>query len=161
VSLAVDEDFEIPLKRPYIAFVLYIALLTAVALGGLFYSFPETAPVALLRVVGGLLLAAAVYFQLILLTLARIPRFSLRATRDGLLVPVPARLTVQPLRLKWSEVLAVRLSAQLAVEIETRARTHRLGSLWFRTINDARTAAQALDERLRREQQKLGAALAR
>jgi hypothetical protein len=171
---AVDEDFEIPLRRPYAPIAIVLALVAPLAAWVLLYPTRALRHANLRqRVVAGLLsdplrhyavaaglVGAVVFLSLVLLCIARHPRWSLRATRDALELPRRMPLfSTAPMRLPWRDVLVVHLGFHLIVK--TRASTHRVPAYWFRSREQMHDVHHALDERLRREREKLGAALAR
>lgn len=169
-----DEDFEIPLRRPYAPLILVIALMSPLSLWVLLHQrgthknllplsrFLESNPV-LLYGLALALLGFAAFLCLALVCIARHPRWSLRATDGGLHLPhsrVPFASSALE-RVAWKDILIVRLNDGFDLIVETRARKWVIPAYWLRTRGQAQAAERALDERLRREQQKLGAAKAR
>jgi hypothetical protein len=169
-----DDEFEIPLRRPYAPLGLMIALITPLGLWLLLHErrphpgllplsrFLEANPV-LLYGVALALLAAAAWLSLALVGVARHPRWSLRATDGGLHLP-HSRLPLASSALEvvpWREILLIHLNGSFSLIIETRARKWIIPAYWLSTREQAQRARQALEERLRREQQKIGAAKAR
>ncbi len=172
---AVDEELEIPLRRPYAPIAIVLALLAPLTAWILLAAPAATRHASLrARLVAGVLadplrhhaiaaglVGATLVLSLVLLCIARHPRWSLRATRDALELPrsrMPLFSTA-PARLAWQDVLVVHLGFNLIVK--TRARTWTVPAYWFRSREQMHDVHRALDERLRREREKLGAALAR
>src|SRR5439155_3052511 len=109
------------------------------------------------------LLALAAFFSLVLLCIARHPRWALRANAAGLHLPrsrfplVAAELE----RVPWAELRIIRLNDGFDLIVESRTRKWIVPAYWLRTRGTAQSAQAALDDRLRREQQKIGASKAR
>ncbi|HZS37164.1 MAG TPA: hypothetical protein VFF06_10065 [Polyangia bacterium] len=169
-----DEDFEIALRRPYAPLVLVIALMTPLALWMLLHDrnhhkhllplsrFLESNPLVLYTLAIALL-AFAAFLCLVIFCIARHARWSLRATDAGLHLPRSRTPFAgsELERVAWKDILIVRLNHGFDLIVETRARKWIIPAYWLRTRGQAQAAQSALDERLRREQQKIGAAKAR
>jgi hypothetical protein len=158
-----EQNFEIPLRRPYAPLVLLIVLMLPLGLACLIIAPKrghEDVPI-LVRACGVASLAASAFFCLVLFTLARHARFALVATMDTLTLPrsrMPV-LSTEPQVIAWRDLRVVSTNDGGDLVLQTKTRRRVLPAYWFRGPDRAKAAAQALDERMRLAHQRIGAKL--
>ena len=163
---ALDENFEIELRRPYAPAFLLVLLTLPMGLFFLLFEFPHRrglTPLTMffvehppLRIALALaILAIAAFTAWTIFSVARMARFAIVVTRDG--VAVPSVVTGAAKLARWSAITDVRVNAGGDLVVRANARKLVVPRYWLR--GKARTACTALDERLQHERRKLGAKL--
>ena len=152
-----EQDFEIPLRRPYAPLVIGVALLLPLGLMGLLARPRGLHGWALKSLGAWVCLAASAFLSVVLFGLARVARFALVATLETLTLPPRFPwLGVRPRVLAWRDVLRIELAVRGHVRVRTTRGNVIVPGYWLGGAKRAKITGQALADRMTLAHHRLG-----